>query len=492
MTATSENIAQRIMQWLGVLRRHVLLEIPITLLVFTAAAAFVMHMPDVYRAETRILVNPQRVSDKYVSNAISMSPNEWLNTLSQQVLSTTRLESIIEDFNLFPRLRRTMGREQVIDIMRRHIAIELKQSSDGPSSFTLAYLGESPWEVAQVTNRLAQLFIVSNLHDRAAEAQGTTAFLSRELTDSKSQLDELEAQISSYKLQHIGELPEQLDANMQTLSRLQIQLQGNIDAQNRLDHEAFLAKVEPASIFDGGPSNASLSPRQQLFARDAQAHRDLAQLREHYTAEFPDVVAKQEEVKSLDAQLEKLPKIEAASLNTKQASPSSAMDPRLELIASDRTRLVKEQQQIEAKINAYQSRVNAEPIREQEMAQRLRDYDTAKDHYRSLLEKTYSAQMAMELERRQEGGSFTLLDPARPPDAPIGPNRIALLTASFLFAFAAGVSTGFFIELLDTTIKSEAELRYLLPGMPVLGLTPRLGGMSPNAFDTSFVNGGKQ
>ncbi len=488
MTPTSQSLAQRIVEWAGVVRRHLLLEIPVALFAFTAAAAYVMHLPDVYRAETRILVNPQTVSDKYVSNAISMSPNERLNTLSQQILSSTRLESIIEDFNLFSSLRRTMGREQVIDIMRHHIAIELKQSSDGPSSFTLAYTGDSPWEVAQVTNRLAQLFIVSNLHEREQEAQGTTAFLSRELGDTKSQLDELEAQISTYKLQHIGELPEQLDANMQTLSRLQVQLQGNIDAQNRLDHEAFLAKAEPGATYEGGPSSVTLSPREQLIARDAQAHRDLAQLREHYTAQFPDVLSKQEEVKSLDAQVKMLPKLDTISQETKQAAVSSS-DPRLELIANDRSRLVKEQKQIEAKINEYQTRVNAEPIREQEMAQRLRDYDTAKEHYRSLLEKTYSAQMAMELERRQEGGSFTLLDPARPPDVPIGPNRIALLGGSFFFAFSAGIGAGFLREILDETIKSEVELHELLPGTPVLGLTPRLGGTRPNVLAASFSTG---
>lgn len=487
MTAIDSRPAVRLAEWYSLLRRHLGLAAAVGLAVFASASVYILRMPDVYQAETRILVNPQRVSDKYVSSTVSMGSNERLNTLSQQVLSSTRLESIVEELNLFPALRRTLGQEQMLDTMRHHIAIELKQSSDGPSSFTITYTGGSAKEVAAVTNRLAASFIGWNLRDREQEAQGTTEFLSKELAVTKTQLDGFEEQLRTYKLQHLGELPDQLQANMQALSRLQVQLQANIDAQSRLDHEAFLAKAEPEAIANAGlgASAGGASPRQQLLARDAEAHRELAELRARYTPEFPDVVSKQAEVRALDLQAGRLsapePAVESRS-GVATESPAAATvfagDPRLQLLARDRTRLDHEQRQIEAEINGYQARVNAEPIREQEIAQVLRDYDTAKEHYRSLLEKTYSAQMATELERRQEGGSFTMLDPARVPDAPVGPNRVALLAGCFLFSLGIGASTGVIRELLDGSVKSEAELRDLVPGAPMLGIIPRIGAAS--------------
>ncbi len=480
MVIANKRPAARLAEVYGLLRRHLLLACGVAVAVFAVAAIYVVQMPDVYQAATRILVNPQRVSDKYVSSTVSMGSNERLNTLSQQVLSSTRLEAIVEELNLFAAQRRTLGQEQVLDTMRHHIAIELKQSSDGPSSFTITYTGQSAQEVAAVTNRLAASFIGSNLHDREQEAQGTTAFLSKELGSTKAQLDGFEEQLRIYKLQHLGELPDQLPASMQTLSRLQVQLQANIDAQSRLDHEAFLAKVEP---FAGSGASPAISPHQQLFARDAQARRELVELRLRYTAQFPNVVSKQEEVRRLDAQLEKASIPAApAQLESTAAAIANDSDPRLQLIAGDRTRLGREQRQIEKEISGYQARVNAAPIREQEISQLLRDYDTAKEHYRSLLDKTYSAQMATELERRQEGGSFTMLDPARIPDAPVGPNRMALLAGCFLLAVGVGAGAGTLREVMDGSMKSESDLREAFPGVPLLGVTPHVNAARDPRF----------
>ena len=476
MATADPQSLQKAVEWLGTLRRRVRLLLAVATIVFAAGAVYILRMPDVFQAATRILVNPQRVSDKYVSTTDSMDSSARLNTLSQQVLSSTRLQSIVDELNLFPALRRTHGREQLLDIMRRHIAIELKQSADGPSSFTITYTGGSAREVAAVTNRLAVSFIDSNLHERQQEAQGTTDFLAKELADTKLQLDGFEEQLRVYKLQHLGELPDQMEANLQTLSRLQVQLQANTEAQSRLDHEAFLAKAEP----EAGPGNygaapSGLSSRQQLQLRATQAHHELADLRSRYTAEFPDVLSKQEEVRALDGQLARLP------VPTPESPVAAAADPRQELIARDRTRLTAEQRTIEVQINGYQSRVNAAPIREQEISQLLRDYDTAKEHYRSLLDKTYSAQMATELEHRQQGGSFTMLDPARVPDAPTGPNRPALLAGCLFFSLAAGAAAAVLRELLDSSVKSELDLREALPDIPLLGVTPRLLARSGRA-----------
>jgi succinoglycan biosynthesis transport protein ExoP len=477
MTIGSSTLSLSLIEWSGMLRRHLAIILAVFALVSTAAIVYVMRIPNIYRAETRILVNPQRVSNKFVSNAVSMGANERLNTLGQQVLSTSRLEAIFNELNLFPNLRNRVGHQELIDRMRRNIGIELKQSTDGPSSFTLSYQGESATEVAAVTNRLADSFIAWNLHDREQEAQGTTDFLSNELTTTKAELDGLEERLRTYKMQHLGQLPHQLQANMQTLSRLQVELQANVEAQSRLDRDLFLVKADPQSVTTLAPYQRSPSARDQVQAQLTTARQELTELRKHYTSEFPDVVKKQEEIRSLELQVNDLHEPNSTAAHSTQPSTADAT-PQAQLLTIERKRLANEQQQIEASIRNYQGRVDSEPIREQEISQLLRDYETARQHYASLLEKNYSAKMAAQLERQQQGGSFTLLDIARAPDQPIAPNRAAFLFAAVFFGLAAGIGAGILREMFDATVKSEAMLREILPGIPILGLTPNLGNAS--------------
>ncbi|AEU37839.1 GumC family protein [Granulicella mallensis] len=473
MRNSSPPLEVGVARWIEVMRRNLLLASIVALGVFGIATVVIAKLPNVYRAETRILVNPQRISDKYVSSTVSMGPAERLNTLSQQILSTSRLEAITTELNLYPKERQELGRDRVIDLMRNHITIDLKQSSDGPSAFTISYTGGSAQEVATVTNRLAASFIDWNLRDREQEAQGTTLFLEKELATSKSELDALEERLRVYKVQHLGQLPNELDANLQTLSRLQVQLQANSDAQNRLDQQALLSRSGSYDASGEQGENPQAGLRSQLVARDVQAHRDLAELRSHYTSAHPDVISKEAEVASLDTQLTQTP-ASVSSRTRRSGSVASPADAQEASIHHSRDRLAAEQHQIESSINNYQFRVNGVPIREQEISQLLRDYDTAKEHYRSLLEKTYTAQMSMELERGQEGGSFTLLDPAQVPDAPIGPNRPVLYSMFLVASLVAGLLVIILRERLDSTVKSDGELHDILPHIPVLGLIPRI------------------
>ena len=472
METANSDFKVTAMIWFEGLKRHLKMIVITFVIIFTASAVYIMKLPNVYHAETRILVNPQKVSDKYVSSAVSMGATERLNTLSQQVLSTSRLEAIFDDFNLFPKLRGKVGHQELIDRMRHNIGIELKQSSDGPSSFTLSYEGDSPQEVAGVTNRLAESFIAWNLHDREQEAQGTTEFLESELVESKAKLDALEQQLRVYKLDHLGELPDQLQANIQTLSRLQIQLQANVEARSNLDRDAAIGSFEQESVLSSRGTVTPVSARQRLSTQVDAARRDLAELNKRYTPEHPDVQEKRRELDELEAQLTQARDI--ASTGAPVAKSTEPVDPRGQLMVTERSHLLAAQRDIEGQISRYQSRVDAEPIREQEISQLLRDYDTARQHYALLLEKSYSAQMASELERKQQGGSFTLLDIARIPDAPVGPKRLALMVGAFFFSLFAGIGIGVALELSDPSIKSEAQLREALPGIPLLGLTPRL------------------
>jgi len=439
--------------------------------VLVASVTFVMEMPNVYRSETQILVNPQRISDKYVSGVVTMDASQRLNTLSQQVLSSSRLETIMDEYNLFPHLRGRVSREELIERMRKSIGIELKHNADGLSAFSLSYTGGSAEEVATVANRLADSFISWNLHDREQEATGTTNFLTNELASTKTQLDRLDERLRAYKMAHLGELPDQVQANMQTLGRLQVELQANTEAQSRLDHEALLTSTRSTEVDRSHPGAVAPNQRQKLLEDRNIAQSELLELRKHYTERFPDVTRKEAELRNIEERLAVLPQTApvVAASETSDGSTSH-----LQLIDRDRARLANAQRGIEAAIQRYQRRIDSEPVREQEISQLLRDYNTTRDHYNVLLEKTYSAQMAAQLEKEQRGGSFTMLDKARIPEAPVGPKRLPLFIGALFLSLAAGLGAAVLAESMDRTLKSEAELRDCMPMIPLLGTTPSI------------------
>ena len=212
-----------------------------TVLFSLVGCAFVLLMPDRYKASTTILVDPQKVSEKYVSPTVSSDPGQRLNTITQQVLSSTRLQQIIDDMQLYPDLRGKVSREELIDLMRKDITITVKQgSSAGLSAFTIEYEGRQRQQVAQVANQLASSFIEWNVKSREQQAQDTTEFLDAQLKEAKQNLEAQEARLSAFKMRHLGEMPEQQPANMQALTQLQGQFQANADALNRLEVERTL------------------------------------------------------------------------------------------------------------------------------------------------------------------------------------------------------------------------------------------------------------
>src|SRR6476620_11019273 len=175
-----------------------------TVMLSLAGCTFVMLMPDRYKASTTILVDPQKVPEKYVSPTVSSDPGQRLTTITQQVLSTTRLQQIIDDMQLYPELRGKVSREELIELMRKDIAISVKQgSSSEMSSFSIEYEGRQRQQVAQVANQLAASFIEWNLKSREQQAQDTTEFLAAQLKDAKLNLEQQESKLSAFKMSHL-------------------------------------------------------------------------------------------------------------------------------------------------------------------------------------------------------------------------------------------------------------------------------------------------
>jgi polysaccharide chain length determinant protein (PEP-CTERM system associated) len=424
-------------------------------------------LPDKYEATTTVLVDPQKIPEKYAS-ATSSSDSSRLNALTDEVLSSSRLEQIIDRLQLFAEARKTQSQDEILESMRKNIKIAVKQGGDRTLNvFTITYKNGNPQQVAQVANQLAASFIEWSLALREHQAVGTAEFLSAQLQDAKKTIDEQESELSSFKMQHLGELPEQLPVNSQALTRLQVALQANVDALNRLDQERTLLQELPET--SRALPKASVDSDRMLLNEEQQTLKErLAELRTRYSDEHPDVQLAKVRLAAVQKQLKDLAPTAPAG-----SSPGSPSAVRLGIIASEMNRLQEAQKHILVQINQYQSRVDAAPLREQELAGLSREYQDSKALYQGLLEKTNSADLAKDMERNQASEFFTILDPARVPDEPVKPHRLPLIAIAvpFSFLFSAALVIGF--ERMRGAVNTERELRVLVPtGTSILGMIP--------------------
>ena len=280
-----------------------------TVLFTLAGFTYVLLMPDRYKASTTILVDPQKVPEKYVSPTVSSDPGQRLSTITQQVLSVTRLQQIIDDMQLYPELRGKISREELIELMRKDITITVKQgSASGLSAFTIEYEGRQRQQVAQVANQLASSFIEWNVKSREQQAQDTTEFLDAQLKEAKQNLEAQESRLSAFKMSHLGEMPEQQPANMQALTQLQGQFQANADALNRLEVERTLMSRGLEST-NSGPvrSVPVVTERAKLEGERRQLKAQLQDLQNRYTSAHPEVVDTASRLQRLEERLKALP-----------------------------------------------------------------------------------------------------------------------------------------------------------------------------------------
>jgi polysaccharide chain length determinant protein (PEP-CTERM system associated) len=451
-------------------------------IVTAGVAVYARALPDVYRSETLIMVVPQRISENYVRSSVNVPIEDRLRSIGEQILSRTRLEQVIVDLDLYVQQRSRLPMEDVVEIMRDQITVEPVERD----MFRIAFVARDAQVAASVVTRLADMYIAENQRDREVIADDTNEFLESQLLEAKDRLVEHEKKLEAYRMRHAGELPTQFESNLQMIQATQVQLQSlaesmNRDRDRRLALETALAEAKKG----GAPSAADRaalglpaeSPEASLASQVETARRELRELQRRLTASHPDVVAKTNQLADLEARLAAEPP--ALGPATDPASDAAAAaEARVRQIQAEIDKLdaqiaVKEQEEVRLNgvIADYRKRVDAVPARETEMTELMRDYDTLQKTYTSLLASRQSSAIAANLERRQIGEQFKVLDPARPAERPFSPDRVRLNLLGALAGLAFGLGLVGLIEYRDSTFRSEDDVLQVL-SLPVLAVIP--------------------
>lgn len=443
-------------KWLGV---------AVWLWTFGAAGTATMALPNMYSATATLLVERQQVPEALVRPAVTGALETRLQTISQGILSRSRLEELILRFNLYPGFRRQGSVEAAVEQMRRDIHVRPigagGPGQDATVAFTVSYDGWDPRQVAEIAGVLSSFYVNENLRMREEQASGTTEFLKAQLDQMKAQVNERAARLNTFTQRYAWELSDQLGANLATLERLNAQLALNAENQKRI----LERRGEPVPA----------APRQALDPADvrlAELRRELAALRARVTDTHPDLIRLRNEIAALEEQVRTATKDDSPSGTTRRESSSQPVDPISEIDA-ELTALKTQERSLRQDIVEYERRVESTPRREPEFQKLSRDYEAASEAYYSLLKRYQDARLAESLEQGHRGEYFRTLDPPLPPEQPVAPNRLRLLIMSVVLSLGLAAAAAVVAEKLDTSFHTIDELRAFTRA-PIAATIPRI------------------
>jgi polysaccharide chain length determinant protein (PEP-CTERM system associated) len=470
-------------RYLGIVRRrHLQFLIPLFVgwaLVWSASWV----LPPRYQSTTLILVEQPTMPKDYVTPNVNDDLQDRMQSITQQILSRTRLLHIIDQLNLYVSPHSQPSPDQKVDRMRKDIDIELvKDARNQITAFNVSYSSRDPHLAQQVTSELTNLFINENLEVRQQQSEDTTKFLESQLETARRTLSDQEDKIRQFKAQHPGELPTQVGSNLQILAGLQSQLQTEEDALNTAKQQRVYLEtlVGQYRSLQGSPKMAGSAPAGGLPAVNEELEKlraQLADLQSHYTDRHPDVRKLKQQIaeteKSRDQIIADLKAKESAPADAANTpDPSTISDPTSPMVTlqgqqqSNRVEIANRERAVadlKAKVIDYQARLNQEPVREQQLADLTRGYEQSKANYDDLLKKKNESAMATSMELLQQGERFRIIDAPSLPVKPEFPNRLKFCGMGLGVGLALGVLVAGALEMMDDRIHDEKQLQKLLP-----------------------------
>jgi polysaccharide chain length determinant protein (PEP-CTERM system associated) len=470
------------------LRRIWYFVIPLVI-ILVGTVTYAVMAPKWYRSSTLVLVSPQKISPDYVKATVTSSVEDRLASIAQEILSRTRLEQVVTEFKLYPGQVKSLPMESVVELMRKDIQVEIPKKDKEKNYFTISYVGKDPKVVAQVTNKLSSLFIEENLKIREQQAQGTTEFLESELSTKKDKVEKFQQEITDFKRRYINELPENRDANLKVMDQLHVQSQKinenikgaeerKIILQNQLSHMPFQGtSLSGTGTVRDDLLSSSGSSRPPSVMQLSQLKGHLEELLAKYTENHPDILVTRKKIADLEKRLaegqDPAKKGKSADPLTDQYNYFQAeRKTQLTMIDKEIARLKKEDEKVRGMISVYQGRIENTPIRELSLGALTREFANMNETYQVLLKKNAEAQQAENLERRQKGEQFRIVDPARVPEKPYQPDIPKVLLIGLVLGLGAGLGLTFVREQMDRSFRDAEDLEVTL-GLRVLANIPK-------------------
>jgi polysaccharide chain length determinant protein (PEP-CTERM system associated) len=456
-----------------------------------ATIAVLMVLPNRYTSTATLLVVEQQIPQRYVVPNSETDVTAALEAMKQQVLSRTQLLRMINDFGLYPKKRARLAPEELVGLMSSNIKVEptnespRANNSKGFDAFRISFTTENAILAQQVTNTLTSLFINEYLRTGAEQATNTTNFLHQQVEEKGKLLQVQEDRLRDFKLQHVGELPEQQTGNLGILTGLQNQLTNTMLSLERAQQQrAFLqaqldgmpkrrATTEFSLASSGTPDKKTITPLEAAQNELVLLENTRSSLlSKGYTSQHPDIIRNQQDIARAEENVRRQRAIAVSSEKPPAEHPftsrSTAQDPADDLAVAqlkssleanrvEIENLTNNEKRLKTEVAQYEGRLNQTPVREQQQAGILRETEVLRQQYADLQKKEQESQLATNLERQQGGQQFRLVDPASLPSVPSSPNRIKTSMGGIVGGLVLGFALALLTELIDTSFYTEKD-----------------------------------
>jgi polysaccharide chain length determinant protein (PEP-CTERM system associated) len=483
-----ENRELTMDDYLAMLRRRMKV-ILIPALLAPLAGFFVSYIfPAKYTSQSLVLVEGQKVPEGIVQPVVTADLAERIATLQQQVLSQSRLRPMLERTglakpgqnvdDLIDNIRVSMTVEPVVTDLSQIGPTKPKPGQSSPvPGFYVNYTASNAREAQQICNELTSLLLEENLKSREDVARGTTDFLSKQVEDTKHNLDDLDSKLAAFKKQYMGQLPGDEDNNLKILMGLNSQLDANTQSLSRAQQDKAYTESLLAQQVAAWKSSGSANNPQSLQQQLSQLQSQLIDLQARYTADHPDVIKTQADIAQVKKKLDEAnnPSSTASATPDKQSASEPPEIRQLRLQVHQYEDLIaqatRDQKKLEQEIAMYQGRVALSPAIEEQYKQLARDYDNTQKVYQDLLADQSKSDLALKMEQQQQGEQMHLLNPASMPDLPSFPNRPLFAGGGLGAGLALGIGLALWLELRDKSIRTQADAESALE-LPMLVAVP--------------------
>jgi polysaccharide biosynthesis transport protein len=487
-------------------------------IVISTVVAFLL--PNVYISQAEMQITPKQISDNIVKTTINQELTERVMTMENEILSRTSLSTIIQDprFNLYPSDRAKLPIEDVIEHMRTqdiHITIDslAGEGARRASAFKISFRYPDRLKAQQIVQALITKFTDQNQVTQATQQKGQNSYVHDELSEAKAQLDQLNEQLTKFRIEHAGQLPEQSSLNMARLTAAQQQANNINEALNRQAQErvqldqrltTLESQIELFNMFDKESGPVAPLMRQQndqliSLTRAIEATESaLVEMRQKYTPNYPELRDAENHLQNLKNQRDALQKkqdeaeakaqeaVKQSQEPAKKATNFAAaqslsnvqgqIDATRALIKSkemERANLMKEQTEVNKQLSDYQSKLAATSGIEATYADMQTNQRAATAKYQELQSKQELTEQNGALLERKLGENLDVLDPPSLPTQPASPNRWLIVGAGAAIGFILGIALAGVQEAKDTSLKNLKDVR-AYTNLPVLSSIPLL------------------
>ena len=455
-----------------------------------------LYFPKTFKSTAIITIDSPRIAKEYVKGLSQEGrPYEdpWVTIMQQISLGLTNksiLMPVLESLNPYPSVGGTTP-DSLMKRLRKSVVVGRPKDGIGIS---ISYIHSDPFMAQAVTALLCVTLQTDNLKRREGLVETTTEFISAELEKVKSELEAKERAISDFKRTHIGELPQQMEANLRTLDRLQIDLTNSTEALNKIGERLTALEKAIKDFSDLAPSGIVPFERERRVGdprpidpratRLRELKQKLNELLGAYKENYPDVVHVKEEIRRLesapqvDVSQPTVPETGAAKADDGTAALRKQTDPYLRELLKERSEaknevafLKEKQAHTIRQIKELEVRVEHTPAREQGLAVLLRDYENMQKGYQALLDKRTNARILENYESRQFGEQYRIIEPANFPDVQEPPGLIHFLLGGLALGCLIGFGSAIGMEFLKTGFRRPEEVEAYL-GLPVIASIP--------------------